>query len=159
MPLIGKTPAEEVLKELVEFAKKKENWFDSFEKSAEAVGARSDKTEVRRPEGGHHGAHVRNITVDLADGRKETYNVVFTITKAQMAKGQDLSNLKDVLLRHATVSVGAMDRFPDEIECFTISRFLGFKQEGLNAQEHPQYPGVVLFEPIPPEEEALLRQK
>lgn len=155
LPIIKGTPAEQVLKELVEYSEKKEHWFNNPNESAEAAKQRTDP----RPENGFHAPHTRHVTVQVSDDREETYHVSFTITQGQVAPDGDIEKAQDVLFRHATLAVGDMERLPNEIEAFTISRFLGFKAGKIPyAMRHPDFPAAVLLEVIPPEEEAVLRK-
>ena len=159
LPLIGSTPAETVLKELVEFAKKKENWFSNPAESAEAAKTRTDP----RPEGGHHAPMSRHITVkNASDSGEETYHISFTITSGMIAPSKpdgtpDIENAKTLLFRHATLGVGNFERLVDPIEAFTVLKFLGFKTLDPRSVVHPDFTALVFLEPLPPEEEAELR--
>jgi len=155
LPVIGGTPAEEVLKELTQFSQKKENWYNDPNKSAEAAKTSTDP----RPEGGHHAVHARHITVPDAIGGEETYHVSFTITQGQMALKSEPDKLKDKLFRHATIGVGDMTRLVDPIEAFTVLKYLGFKDTGALSTIHPDFPAVVFIEPLTDEEEILLRDE
>lgn len=149
MPIIGGTPAEQTLKELVEFAKKPENWFQDPNKSAEAAKKKSDP----RPEAAAHAEHARHFTCKCASGQDLEYHLTFTITKGQLAMAKDPEHLKDTLFRHATLGVGDMTRLVGKMEAFTILKFLGFKSEEPYAVIHPDFPAVVFLEPIPEGEE------
>lgn len=154
MPIIGGTPAEATLKELVEFSQKKENWFQNPDESAEAAKKRTDP----RPKGGHHASHARHITVKDSAGEEHKYSIVFTITQGQLAPKGDLNKIKTVLLRHATLAVGGMSRPIGTLEAFTILRFLGFKTGfGLMQSEHPDFEASVFLEPLSESEEQVLR--
>lgn len=153
LPIIGGTPAEATLSELVAFSEKKENWFNNPEESAEAAKTRTDQ----RPEGGHHATNTRHITVKDAFGDEETYHISFTITQGQVAKA-DLTDIRDVLLRHATIGVGDLSRVVDATEAFTILKFLGFK-EIPRMMEHPDFPALVFLDVLTPEEEEALRRQ
>ena len=154
LPIIKDTPAEQALKELVEYSEKKEHWFNNPNESAEAAKQRTDP----RPENGFHAPHTRHITVPVGDGNMETYHVSFTITQGKLAPKGDIEKAQDVLFRHATIAVGDMERLPNEIEAFTLSRFLGFKAGKIPwATRHPDFPAAVLLEVVSPEDEARLR--
>lgn len=156
MPLIRKTPAEEVLKELVEFAFKKENWFQNPHESAEARKIRTDP----RPEGGSHATSTRRFTAQLASGGEERYQVAFTITVAVPLGQEPGKGPGEVLLRHATIGVGDMSRLPDETEAFTILSVLGFDfNEPASETPHPDFPAMVFLQPVKPQEDASLRSQ
>ncbi len=153
MPLIMKTPAEKELKDLVEFAFKKENWFTSNEASAERA-----RTDPRRPEGGYHAPSTREFVVQLASGGEERYRVAFTITVAIPLNREVVGSPDRVFLRHATIGVGSMDRLPDPTEAFTILTVLGFDfNEPASEVPHPDFPAMVFLQPVKPQEDALLR--
>ena len=146
LPVVGKTPAEDVLKGLVEFAEKKENWFGNPDESAEAAKTRTDP----RPEGGFHAPAARHIKVkDAASGDDLEYHVSFTITVAKMmSKTEGGDVFEDVLLRHATIGVGDLSRYVNDLESFAILRFLGFKGMDPLTTEHPDFMARVFFEPV-----------
>lgn len=152
LPVIGGTPAEAELKELIAFSEKKENWFNKPEQSAEARKTSTDP----RPNGGHHAPHTRHITVHDSVEGEETYHVSFTITQGQIAPGGDISKAKDALFRHATIGVGDMERLVDPIEAFTVLKFLGFKSVPVPIR-HPDFPALVFLEILTPEEEEALQ--
>jgi len=145
MPVIGGTPAGQTLKELVEFAKKPENWFKDPNDSAEAAKTRSDP----RPEAAAHAPHARHIKVKCASGQDLEYHITFTITKGQLAMAKDENHLRECLFRHATIGTGDMTRLVGKMEAFTILKFLGFKTEEPYAVIHPDFPAVVFLEPLP----------
>lgn len=150
MPLIGGTPAEQTLKELVEYSRKPENWFHKPEESAEAAKIRSDP----RPEGGHHAPHARHFKVQDASGGTELeYHVTFTFTRGQFSPTNSMEDLKECLFRHATIGVGNMERLVGRLEAFTILKFLGFKEPEPYAVVHPDFPAVVFLEPLKEGEE------
>ena len=157
-PLIGGTPAEEVLKELVAYSMQKEHWFEDPNESAESAKLRTDH-DKKEP---HHAPHTRHITVREALGDGETeYHITFTITKGQLVPQEkfDEGSRKhtEVLIRHATISVGDGSRYLDGVEMFTILKFLGFKGSEPMTTTHPDIPALVFYELILPEEEARMR--
>lgn len=153
MPMIKGTPAEDALKDLVAYSRKKEHWFQNPNESAEAARKKTDP----RPEGGHHAPHTRHITLETSTGQ-ETYHVSFTITVAKAyAEGHE-EEAQDVLVKHATIGVGAMERLPDPTEAFTILNFLGFDSQGaVQSTTHPDFPAAVFLQALTEAEEAALR--
>lgn len=154
MPILKGTSAEEELKDLVAYSRKKEHWFNNPNESAEAAKKRTDP----RPEGGHHAPHTRHITLQTSEG-EETYHVSFTITVAQAFAEGHQDNAIEVLLKHATIGVGDMSRLPDPTEAFTILVFLGFDSRGevIRSTEHPDFMAAVFLQPLTEAEEAALR--
>lgn len=150
LPIIGGTPAEEELKELVAFAKKKENWFDPEVMSIEEINRRTDI----KPKNAKNASNARHIKVG-----EETYHIVFTITKATLLSKKSSDKNKEILCRHVTIGVGDFSRIADISEAFTILSFLGFNFQRITTTPYPYESALVFIEPLSSKEEKELMKE